>query len=539
MDHRSGATSPSPSRQNHNGVVISSSQSPATPFTVDGEQPSPEPAQEAETDRHSPQSLALFPAFQRKPTPEPLSSTPVVASLSEKGDVQESPHSPDLQPCEDDVDTNAVSAPVDTHGHSPRSPSPQPRAPSPVPTPTPTPTPPKERTPTPPPPSPPPPPKVKMSLKDFAMRRKKQKEEEEMASALAKAAEPPATMEDATEIQTSISAATGEADTNGTGAEITQMGVEEGDDRASLGEVDSKTTSREPEEITGIARSQSPEPSGIAMAVGNQEKPSSAPVSGLAPSAPNGVIEDRSSSAEPASKSASPVDDAQAPVSDISSPEPKIKEDDAVHPVLDFDSRAFSDTRVEVVDTPSEISLKFEKPFTIKESFPRPPLNGLNTANHRDPPGTIAGATRSSSPPTTRRSLHEEGEITSGPPPKQPAAFVPRAHTPPTQPRSFNVAPNSPTLSAGSTSGPARRPSQTPTARPSIPLSRPPPIGPRALRTQLGATPSYPSNRPLPGSQFIPRGPSADRDRQDWDRDRSWPGHPRPRGRGAGGGWGR
>lgn len=336
-----------------------------------------------------------------------------------------------------------------------------------------------------------------------------------MASALAKAAEAP--------------------NANGNNAEPMRMSIDEGDNKTT--KVAGMTTSCKSMEAAAVIPYSS-EPTGNAMAVDNQEKPSLLPVSepGLPP--PNGTIGNKSNTVEVTALSGSRIDDAGTPVFGTSSPKSKIKDDEVIHSVLDLNSRNVSDTKVEAVDA---LSVKFEKPFSIKESFPRPPLNGLNTinpTNNRDPFGTITSITRSSSPSTNRRSLHEDGEITSIPPPKQPAAFASRAHTPPTQPRSFNVTPNSPPLSVGSPSGPVRRPSQPPTARPSVPLSRPPPIGPRALRTQLGPSSAYPLNRPLAGSQLIPRGPSADRDRLDWDRDRSWPGHARPRGRGAGC-WGR
>ncbi|KAL0952277.1 hypothetical protein HGRIS_006567 [Hohenbuehelia grisea] len=145
----------------------------------------------------------------------------------------------------------------------------------------------------------------------------------------------------------------------------------------------------------------------------------------------------------------------------------------------------------------------------------------------------------------SRRASQEDGEIVGNyddaPPPALPVhpkqtSFIPRSHTPPTQPRSFHAAPSSPIASSSSSS--ARRPSQplpnytrpSPSSQPGPSNSRPPPSGPRALRgPSYGA--GFPPPRAPAGPQYIPRGPSADRDRSDWDRERAWQGAPRPRGR--------
>jgi hypothetical protein len=159
----------------------------------------------------------------------------------------------------------------------------------------------------------------------------------------------------------------------------------------------------------------------------------------------------------------------------------------------------------------------------------------------------------------SRRPSQEDGEILNpSPPPKQKrhTSFVPRSHTPPTQPRSFRVRSTSPPVSTPSPSASAqgRRPSQPPppssqSYRPQVQTptqssiyvgSRPLPSGPRALRT---ANPGghYPPSRPSPGLQphFIPRGPYADRERLEWDRERGWPPRTRGRGSGSSSGWGR
>jgi len=193
--------------------------------------------------------------------------------------------------------------------------------------------------------------------------------------------------------------------------------------------------------------------------------------------------------------------------------------------------------KVELVDEPMPTDTVIpEKALGVKDSQPEPPpppLNGTSEKHVADQNGDVDHFSVPS--PPARRHSQDDAEGRSISPPKQPSSFVPRAHTPPTQPRSFNLtSPGS--ISNGSTSSLPRRPSQPPLARSStLPLSRPLPSGPRALRAaNLLNSPS-----PFPPGQFIPRGPSADRERVDWDRERSWPGLARGRGRGAGGSWGR
>lgn len=130
---------------------------------------------------------------------------------------------------------------------------------------------------------------------------------------------------------------------------------------------------------------------------------------------------------------------------------------------------------------------------------------------------------------SSRDAIHEDGEIFS-PPHKPPMA--PRAHTPPTHPRSFHTNEGMPPSNAMSPPVSVRRTLQLAPYRAHAqnlaPPPRPLPIAPRALRTV---------NRY--GTHPVPRGPSADRDRGDWDRDRSWMSSSRGRGRGANGNWGR
>lgn len=153
----------------------------------------------------------------------------------------------------------------------------------------------------------------------------------------------------------------------------------------------------------------------------------------------------------------------------------------------------------------------------------------------------------------SRRVSHEDGEIPNSVPSK---FYVPRSHTPPTQPRSFQAPrPSSPGYSPGPStsrrppppppprSGPSTGPSSTGTNA----LPRSVPSGPRALRGTMNQSSSSSSYTPYPpppprsysGSQYIPRGPSADRDRLDRERDRSWSASSRSRGRAGSAGWGR
>ncbi|KAI6145760.1 hypothetical protein BKA82DRAFT_4160834 [Pisolithus tinctorius] len=121
----------------------------------------------------------------------------------------------------------------------------------------------------------------------------------------------------------------------------------------------------------------------------------------------------------------------------------------------------------------------------------------------------------------SRRVSHEDGEILSSAFSKSPGPSSSRRPPPPPPPRS----------------GPGPGPSSSVGTNA---LSRPLPSGPRALRGTMNQS-SYPPPPPRPysGSQYIPRGPSADRDRLDRERDRSWSASSRPRGRAGSTGWGR
>ncbi|KAF9802236.1 hypothetical protein IEO21_09918 [Rhodonia placenta] len=129
------------------------------------------------------------------------------------------------------------------------------------------------------------------------------------------------------------------------------------------------------------------------------------------------------------------------------------------------------------------------------------------------------------------RTIQEDGEILSPPPPKAPS-YLARSRSPPTHPRSFHSS------GAESSHLPPRRPLYPAPHRAmqnTAPPSRPLPSGPRALRTQNYST--YPPTLSIRAPPGVPRGPSADRDRPEWDRERGWPGPARGRGRGMSGGW--
>ena len=207
---------------------------------------------------------------------------------------------------------------------------------------------------------------------------------------------------------------------------------------------------------------------------------------------------------------------------------------------------------------PSSTPASISTPTSMSTSTPTSAVNSrsnsvgipastpsLNSLPHALLPSSL------SSVPSSRRPSQEDGEITSSTPPK---AYLPRSHTPPTQPRSFNaVHPSSPNLGPTLSSTPPvpRRPvpplSRSPltnnaNSTPTPMSSRPLPSGPRALRGSM-SQPTHPYASPRPpyaGSQYIPRGPSADRDRMDWERgDRQWTAQARTRGRAGSNGWGR
>ncbi|KIL59822.1 hypothetical protein M378DRAFT_168826 [Amanita muscaria Koide BX008] len=202
-----------------------------------------------------------------------------------------------------------------------------------------------------------------------------------------------------------------------------------------------------------------------------------------------------------------------------------------------------------------------------KQELIDPPLRPVLDSTYPLPQNEFEVRLTNSLPPR-RQSSHEDGEISNGndyalssqprgfAEPLSPANF-PRSHTPPTQPRSFNASPHTDTRSPSpcnpsmASTSISRRPSLPPyraglhayspgpgpvgtqsgTITPSS-SGRPLPSGPRALRTaNLPINNSY---RSYSGSQYVPRGPSADRDRLEWERERTW-----QRTRARGPGWGR
>ncbi|KAF8637223.1 hypothetical protein AX17_002974 [Amanita inopinata Kibby_2008] len=231
-------------------------------------------------------------------------------------------------------------------------------------------------------------------------------------------------------------------------------------------------------------------------------------------------------------------------------------------------------------------SLQPQEDSTLPDGAPQSQL-GKTSSLHED--GEISSNSAHDDtptpPPQPSKRLTE--------PPSQPrSCYLPRSHTPPTQPRSFNAANNSNTPAAGPTaarSSLAPYRSSVPPSQPSAGVAmvnvgdaasgtgspaaaaatsagsgvgtttttstgtsmntgtgtgtgtgmgmgtgasaaRPLPSGPRALR---GANLPL-VNRTYSGTQYIPRGPSADRDRLEWERERAW-----QRSRVRGPGWGR
>ncbi|OAX34849.1 hypothetical protein K503DRAFT_858965 [Rhizopogon vinicolor AM-OR11-026] len=221
--------------------------------------------------------------------------------------------------------------------------------------------------------------------------------------------------------------------------------------------------------------------------------------------------------------------------------------------------------KIEVLEASIPIALVGADDRT-SPSAPDPPPPPLHKADRKaSPPRTYMSPLPPSAPAShglSSRPSQEDGEITTSSPPKS-SHFFPRSYTPPTQPRSFQTSHPSPpnfTHASSSSSASWRAPPTLPPTRPlsststsaSTPpsngSSRPLPSGPRALR--ISSRPAHPpsyssSNRAYSSPQYIPRGPSADRDRHDrdrldWERERGWgPAPPRSRGRAGSGGWGR
>ncbi|KAF4585096.1 hypothetical protein EYR40_001932 [Pleurotus pulmonarius] len=407
------------------------------------------------------------------------------------------------------------------------------------------------------PPTPPPPPqpapKVKLSLKDFAMRRKKQREEE-MAKVqpLSAACDAPASQS---------SPRHGDAGDHDRG---TPMNVKEDeghrgtDDRRSLPQLDTAPSMDvDPPETTNTVHSTHAEAVSQFMA---QREPRQTeeprPRSEESHSGPT-VLSPPSST--PPLSPRTPPSHSPPPSTPSRSPSPQTlggKENAHVH-----HHSLTLQAKIELVEQvlPQEVQDKTKSPMAIPRA-PEPPPNQPFHDINRTPScpnygGIPVYPDAYRGPGHYRRPSHEDGEITStrseasSPPPVPPAgpkahngvngSYGARTHTPPTGPRNSHVLATMPPHL-----GAFRPPPPPPAALasynpPSLAITpKRPPTAPRAPRAYAGQSyqpSSYaPSPRSASGQQYIPRGPSADRDR-DWDRDRSsWS---RPRGRG--GTWGR
>ncbi|KZP29472.1 hypothetical protein FIBSPDRAFT_193430 [Athelia psychrophila] len=417
-------------------------------------------------------------------------------AMEGEGEVEQPPASPDDQ-------DQATPPPIVQQEHSsplvPLSPAEQRYSPSRSPTPslpaeseqpTTEATPAKEATPPPPQPPPPPPPppsKVKMSLKDFAMRKKKQREEE-MARG----------------VVDGCSA----ADTPGTGAE----------DAGSVSPVDAPANGMGKQ---GWSDGDGAKPNGEVEVIGATGK-ENVPADHLGPPKEEPLVNGNSRD-EPMQ-----VDTAPVQVHAIV-PSPPVAS--WLDQIRSYTSKVTPGTDTVMADTPIPVS-HFSSVLPTKLSQPEPPPSNTKPppSNTKPAPDNIKTASdklvsnrshvhspHRPMPVPVRQFSTEDGEIPTSASiaTSKPSAFLPRAHTPPTQPRSFSMAvPSAPPAPTN------RRPSH---------IIRQPPSGPRALRPGSMA----PRVMPMGG---IPRGPSADRERLDLERERGWPAAPRGRGWGAGSG---
>lgn len=389
--------------------------------------------------------------------------------------------------------------------------------------------------------SPLPPPKVKMSLKDFALRKKKQREE----------------MAKERECESPGGLSMGLLEESG------DEGIHVDDDGADerLGR-DSEGTDHEPDlEVTmsDIKEARDVEMDGdndVGQAVeGVKDEPDA---SFTMQNVVDRVLEDsptesqRRCESEPRGATPYPP---RSPVVSLRS----VRSMDNAHPNGQLADPTSLVAKVEISETsiPNGLVGAYDRTSPSAPDPPPPPLHQQikGTEKQSSSPKTFSSPLPPSAPASySLRPSHEDGEITSVSPPKS-SHFFPRSYTPPTQPRSFQTShPLSPsfthTTSTPTPSASWRGP-PPPTRAPlsNTPSSngppRPLPSGPRALRVSQSSHPptySSPSSRVYSGSQYIPRGPSADRDRHDrdrfdWERERGWA--PRPRGRTGSSGWGR
>ncbi|KAI6141955.1 hypothetical protein EDD17DRAFT_1664206 [Pisolithus thermaeus] len=398
-------------------------------------------------------------------------------------------------------------------------------------------------------PSPPPPPKVKMSLKDFVLRKKKQREEEMAAKSILSPVSPSA------DLALPPSPDLGGDDIGSSGVEPAEATVTPGGRERD--EDPSATNVARDVRCTDQDNTASPEISQITA----EGCKCSSPLPPLTPLR------------DPDESQAIQTQTKGSPVADLNSAEKfEAREDalqngaigtnDRMHDIVSFapdppppplNSLAGS---MNHADSGASTS-------TAPAPTPTPTPSSMSTSSASNSRATSVSASlpthcQYSRAPyqgsaTSRRVSHEDGEILNSTPSK---FYVPRSHTPPTQPRSFQVPrPSSPGYSPGPSSSrrpppppPRSGPSTGPSSAGANALSRPVPSGPRALRgtmNQSSSSYAHPSSypppppRPYSGSQYIPRGPSADRDRLDRERDRSWSASSRPRGRAGSTGWGR
>lgn len=439
-------------------------------------------------------------------------------------------------------------------------------------------------------PSPPPPPKVKMSLKDFALRKKK-KREEEMAS---KTLHSPVTLdcpglpsspgvdikrefvsEHAGIVQTAdcgdivnghdvkMDDGTEDAlDSSGT-AHVNANGFDGGgghEQEATCGEEEKSTVQdnmlsaethsspQPPRSPTTSSRASDEENNTDQMQMQTDRKPPmtlSAKMEIVDAMVPTGLVGADDHSPDVVSFAPEPP------------PPPLTTSQTNETTTIDRTAPVGSTPRLILPSTPASTSTSASMSTSTSTSTVNSRSNSVGipvSAPNPSAPLHTHLSTLSSSIPSSRRPSHEDGEITSSTPPK---TYLPRSHTPPTQPRSFHaVHPSPPSFgptTSSSTVPVARRPapplSRSPLSNAAGPTptpisSRPLPSGPRALRgstTQPTHPPPFASTRPpYAGSQYIPRGPSADRDRIDWERgDRQWAAQARSRGRAGSNGWGR